>query len=179
MKFFGVSFLSRPSTLVTAQAAKQGRLEVPWMMQVPQVLLAAICVLLGIVPAAAFQLMQHALNASRQGFGALLADAMPITGGPLAGVQGLQGIAVFAPFALAALLGVILLLVRFIAKQGGAERRAAAPWLCGYVREADCHRYTAHNFYGEIKRYFGWLGGTSRTSPGKQGGVKEHEDGRA
>ena len=32
-------------------------------------------------------------------------------------------------------------------------------WLCGYAREADCHRYSAHNFYGEIKRYFRWLGG--------------------
>jgi len=33
------------------------------------------------------------------------------------------------------------------------------PWLCGYAREAECNRYVAHNFYGEIKRYFGWLGG--------------------
>ena len=179
IKFFGVSFLSRPSALVTAQAAKQGRLEVPWMMQLPQVLLAAICVLLGVVPAAAFRLMQLVLNASRQGFGALLADAMPITGGPLAGVQGLQGIAVFAPLALAALLGLIFLLVRFIAKLGGAERRAAAPWLCGYVREADCHRYTAHNFYGEIKRYFGWLGGASRPQRDVPGEVKERADDRS
>ncbi len=174
IKFFGVSFLSRPSTLVIARAAKQGRLEVPWMMQLPQVLLAVLCVFLGVVPAVAFRLMQHALNASRQGFGALLADAMPVTGGPLAGVEGLQGIAVFAPLSLAMLLGVIFLVVRFISKLGGAERRVAAPWLCGYVREADCHRYTAHNFYGEIKRYFRWVGGTSRPHPEKQGDVKEH-----
>ena len=45
-----------------------------------------------------------------------------------------------------------------------ASRRAAAPWLCGYVREADCHRYSAHNFYGEIKRYFRWLGGMPRNN---------------
>ena len=30
-------------------------------------------------------------------------------------------------------------------------------------READCHRYSAHNFYGEIKRYFRWLGGAPPT----------------
>jgi NADH:ubiquinone oxidoreductase subunit 5 (subunit L)/multisubunit Na+/H+ antiporter MnhA subunit len=145
----------------------------PWMMQLPQVILAVLCVLLGVLPAVTFLLMQSALNASRQGFGALLADAMPMTGGLLAGMQGLQGVAVFAPLALAVLLGLIFLLVRFIGKLGGAERRAAAPWLCGYVREADCHRYTAHNFYGEIKRYFGWLGGSSRPYPAKQGDAKE------
>ena len=58
IKFFGVSFLSRPSTLVTTQAAKQGKLEVPWMMQLPQVLLAVVCVVLGIVPAVVFQSLQ-------------------------------------------------------------------------------------------------------------------------
>ena len=89
----------------------------------------------------------------------MLADAAPITGGPLAGVQALQGIALFAPLALAVLLGSMFLITRAISKLGGAQRRTAAPWLCGYVREADCHRYTAHNFYGEIKRYFRWLGG--------------------
>ena len=33
IKFFGVSFLSRTSALVAAQAASKGRLEVHWMMQ--------------------------------------------------------------------------------------------------------------------------------------------------
>ena len=46
-----------------------------------------------------------------------------------------------------------------MSKLGGAQRRADVPWLCGYAREAECHRYVAHNFYGEIKRYFRWLGG--------------------
>ena len=56
----------------------------------------------------------------------------------------------------------MFLVVRVLSKLGSASRRAAAPWLCGYVREADCHRYSAHNFYGEIKRYFRWLGGAPR-----------------
>ena len=56
----------------------------------------------------------------------------------------------------------MFLVVRGLSKLGSASRRAAAPWLCGYVREADCHRYSAHNFYGEIKRYFRWLGGAAR-----------------
>ncbi len=52
--------------------AANGRLEVGWMMQMPQVLLALICVLLGVVPAIAYGLMHRALAASPQGFGQAL-----------------------------------------------------------------------------------------------------------
>ena len=174
IKFFGVSFLSRASTLVTTLAEKRTRLEVGWMMQLPQVLLAVACITLGILPAIVFQLLQKTVDASRQAYGAALANSAPMTGGPLTGVQELQGIALFAPLAVAVLLGSLFLVAYIISKFGGAQRRTAAPWLCGYVREADCYRYTAHNFYGEIKRYFRWLGGTTHPSPGRQDDMKEH-----
>jgi hypothetical protein len=66
------------------------------------------------------------------------------------------------------MLGLLFLLVRFLFRLGGAPRRAAAPWLCGYAREADCHRYSAHHFYGEFKRYFRWLGGAPTASLSKR-----------
>jgi len=135
------------------------RLEVPWMMQLPQLALAFLCVLLGVVPVIGFRLMQQALHASRGGLGTTLANASPILSQPLAGLSELNSAAVFAPVALAVVLALIFLMVYGLSKLGGAPRRAAVPWLCGYAREADCHRYVAHNFYGEIKRYFGWLGG--------------------
>jgi formate hydrogenlyase subunit 3/multisubunit Na+/H+ antiporter MnhD subunit len=160
MKFFGVSFLSRTSSLVAEQAARKGRLEVNWMMQAPQVLLAALCVLMGILPAIMFKLMQRALEASRQGFGSAMAAAAPMTGGLLSGIHDISSAAVFAPLTLATVLGLTFVLALVLAKLGGASERAAPPWLCGYyAREADCHRYVAHNFYGEIKRYFRWVGG--------------------
>jgi hydrogenase-4 component B len=174
IKFFGASFLSRASTLVTERAAKTGRLEVGWMMQAPQVFLALACVGLGLAPAIGFRLFQHALNASQQGFGTVMAAAAPMTSGPLRGVWGVGEAARFAPLGIAAVLGVMFLATYGISKLGSATRRAAAPWLCGYVREADCHRYVAHNFYGEIKRYFRWLGGAPRPQPGKQPGWREH-----
>jgi hydrogenase-4 component B len=173
IKFFGVSFLSRPSTLVITQADKRGRLEVPWVMQLPQVLLAMACIVLGIVPSVAFRFMRHAFDAPGQGFGSVLANAMSISSGPLTGVQELNGSAVFMPIALLLVLGVLFLVVRVFSKLGRAQRRLAAPWLCGYVREADCHRYNAHNFYGEIKRYFRWLGGAPRPSSDGGNSVKE------
>jgi hydrogenase-4 component B len=168
IKFFGVSFLSRASTMVTAKAAKQERMEVPWMMQLPQVYLAIVCVMLGLFPWTAFHLMQKVLDSSPHAFGAALASAVPITGGVVAGVNDMQGIALFVPLAIAVLLGAMFLLTYIISKLGSAQRRAAAPWLCGYALEADCHRYTAHNFYGEIKRYFRWLGGAARTNKAKR-----------
>jgi formate hydrogenlyase subunit 3/multisubunit Na+/H+ antiporter MnhD subunit len=162
IKFFGVSFLSRASALVTARATGHGRLEVGWSMQLPQVVLALACVLLGLVPAIGFRLVQLALNGSSQGYGAALAKAAPMQTGLWSGVEKFQSTALFAPLVLALVLGLIFLVVRVLSKLGSASRRAAVPWLCGYVREADCHRYSAHNFYGEIKRYFRWLGGAPR-----------------
>ena len=173
IKFFGVSFLSRTSALVSGQAARRGRLEVGAMMQLPQVFLAALCVLLGLMPALAFQLMGDAMNASRQGYGSALADAAPMMGGPLRGVEELHHTALFAPLTLAAVLALMFVVARAISKLGCATRRSAVPWLCGYAKEAQCHRYVAHNFYGEIKRYFRWLGGAPRPQPGKQPAVKK------
>jgi formate hydrogenlyase subunit 3/multisubunit Na+/H+ antiporter MnhD subunit len=173
IKFFGVSFLSRTSALVAAQAASKGRLEVHWMMQAPQVLLALLCVLLGVFPSIAFNLMQRALGASRQGFGAALFDARPMTGGLLSGIHTTAAAALFVPLALAMVLGLAFAAAFALSKLGDAKRRAAAPWLCGYATEADCHRYVAHNFYGEIKRYFRWVGGAPAPEPHEPTILKE------
>ena len=75
-------------------------------------------------------------------------------------MEQIQSTALFVPLVFALALGLMFLVARGLSRLGSASRRTAAPWLCGYVREADCHRYSAHNFYGEIKRYFRWLGGT-------------------
>jgi formate hydrogenlyase subunit 3/multisubunit Na+/H+ antiporter MnhD subunit len=158
IKFFGVSFLSRSSTLVESSAGK-GNLEVGFLMQLPQVFLAAVCILLGTVPAIAYSVMNHALKVSSQGLGVNLAAADPMANQALSGLDAVNGSAVFAPLALLVVLSLVFLVTYVISKAGGATRRAAHPWLCGYVLEADCYRYSAHNFYGEIKRYFRWLGG--------------------
>ena len=167
IKFFGVSFLSRTSALVKSRAAAQLRLEVPWMMQLPQVVLAFFCVLLGLVPAIGLGLIERGIAASPGGFATRLTSAQPAIGRPLAGLQGPNVSARFAPLALLAAMGLLLLLSFLISRLGSAPRRVAAPWLCGYASEAECHRYVAHNFYGEIKRYFGWLGGAPHRQTGK------------
>jgi len=170
IKFFGVSFLSRTSARVKAEASRRA-LEVPWLMQLPQLVLAFFCVLLGVVPAVGFGLMQRAMADSPGGLGAVLTDGAPAIGHALLGLEGPNSSALFAPLALAAVLGLLLLFTYRISKLGSASRRVAAPWLCGYGSE-ECHRYVAHNFYGEIKRYFRWLGGAPHRQTGKPA-VKE------
>lgn len=174
MKFFGTTFLCRSSALVAektslrtvlhgelrshAGKAQLGSLEVGWSMRLPQVLLALLCVLLGVAPGLAFAFLQRAIAATPRGLGAMLAKTEPSHGGVLAGLAGPQSTALFVPLALAMVLGVSFLIAYGISRLGSASRRAAAPWLCGYAPEAECQRYIAHNFYGEIKRHFRWLG---------------------
>jgi hydrogenase-4 component B len=165
IKFFGTSFLSRTSDLVAAQARSHQRLEVGWMMQLPQVLLAACCLLLGVVPSLAFRCLDAALEASRQGYGLALAEAEPVVGTVWAGLRSMPGTALLAPLGLLLAIGLIFLLTGVIARLGGATSRATTPWLCGYAREAEQNRYVAHHFYGEVKRYFGWLGGAPPPAP--------------
>ncbi len=174
IKFFGVSFLSRPSALVQERVTQPGSLEVGKLMQIPQVFFALICVLLGIMPALAWRLIHRALEASQQGFGDSLAGANPLLSGWFTGLEASGGGAVFAPLAVGVVLALMFLLVRFISKVGQAARRTDVPWLCGYVREAECHRYVAHNFYGEIKRCFGWIGGGLHPRSTRSNTAKEH-----
>lgn len=174
IKFFGASFLSRTSALVRSRVDNAHKLEVGWQMQLPQVSLAFFCVLLGIVPAIGFGLVQRAIAHSPQGFGTALADKIPVTMDALSGVSQVMQTAAFVPLAIALVLGMTLLLSFAISKLGGAQRRAAAPWLCGYAREAECHRYIAHNFYGEIKRYFSWPGRRPGANGNRQTALKAH-----
>jgi hypothetical protein len=148
-------------------------METGWMMQCPQILLALGCVAMGLVPTFGFRLIQHMLGRSRQGFGSTLASAAPMASGPWAGVRDVNASALYIPLALAAGLAVTYLLAWGIAKLGGATRRAASPWLCGYAREADCNRYAARNLYGVVNRYFRWVGGAPASQPAAQPAWKE------
>jgi len=162
IKFFGTGFLSRTSNLVRSRTSKGERIEVSWMMQLPQVILAFACIILGLIPSLGFNLVQRVLDSSRHGYGAMLAGIRPISAGGLSGIQEAKASALFVPVAIALLIGLMFLFTYVISRSGGAQRRASAPWLCGYAQEADCHRYTSHNFYSEIKRYFRWIGGAAR-----------------
>lgn len=169
LKFFGTSFLSRTSKLVSEKAGlpliPQGGepralpLELGWSMQAPQLLLAFLCVLLGLMPGLAFRWLQQAAAITPQGVGAVLAKAAPVSAGVISGISAPQGAALFVPLALLGVLITTFLMACAISRLGSAPRRVGAPWLCGYAREQECGNYVAQNFYGELKRHFRWMGG--------------------
>jgi len=162
MKFFGSSFLSPGSRLVDEKLRERGRLEVGPLMGLPQAVLAALCVLLGVAPAVAFGIIERALDGSRTGLGSALAGSGLAAGAGTAGVAAADGKAFLGPIVLAGVMAALFLLAWWLSRSGGAVRRESAPWLCGYVREAEVYRYGAHNLYIEFKRYFDWVGGKKR-----------------
>lgn len=162
IKFFGVAFLSRRSTLVKEQAAKQGGLEVGFTQQIPQLVLALLCIVIGLVPGVVYQVLGQVLSTSRQGFAEKLADANSMGAGVTSGLSAMGGAALYVPVVVGIVIAIAFLIVYTFSKQGGSTRKTGDVWLCGYAHEEDCYRYGASNFYGEIKRYFGWLGGNPR-----------------
>jgi formate hydrogenlyase subunit 3/multisubunit Na+/H+ antiporter MnhD subunit len=161
IKWFGVSFLSRTSAVVAARAKEKGKLEVSGLMQLPQLILAAVCVGMGLIPVLSYQLAAQVLKTSPQGLAETLATASPVTGDALTGLANVTSTALYVPLAVLGLIAIVFLVVIVVSKMGGSTRRVAAPWLCGYVKEADCYRYTAKGFYGEVTRHFRWLGGNA------------------
>jgi len=151
VKFFGASFLGRASSDVTERAAMRGRLEVGWLMQAPQVALAAVCVVTGLVPAWLTWMAQQSLRGTRQGMARLLADAAPLGGSPTSGLEAWSLSAGFAPIVLLVALAGCTALAWALSKLGAAPRRQDAPWLCGYAEESDSVRFAAHGFYSEVK----------------------------
>jgi hypothetical protein len=158
IKFFGGVFLTRTSATVADCAAGQPALEVGGKMRVAQAVLAAGCVLFGLLPLLPVSLIDHALDGSRHGLGALLADVSPVTGHGWSGLIAGDGQSSYVPLAVAVVVALMFALARRLARLGGAQRRSAEPWLCGYASEAEIHRYRPSGFYGELTGLLDRLG---------------------
>ncbi len=170
LKFFGTSFLSRVSRRVVERAATAKAVDLSWPMLAPQIALAVLCLVLGLVPGIGFGIVHQALAGSQQGLGATLAGVAPFPATGLATVAGPGGLAVLSPLVVAAVVAVLLLVAAGISLAGGAVRRRAEPWLCGYAAETDQMRYGARNLYREVSRYLPWVGGTSTEIGGNGSG---------
>jgi NADH:ubiquinone oxidoreductase subunit 5 (subunit L)/multisubunit Na+/H+ antiporter MnhA subunit len=172
LKFFGTSFLSRVSQRVAERAGAGKAVDVGWPMLAPQVTLAAFCLFLGLVPQVGYRIIHGALMSSQQGLGIVLARVPPLPTMGLTGVAGPAGLAILSPLVVAAVFGALLLVAAGISLVGGAVRRTAEPWLCGYVVESDQMRYGARNLYREVARYLPWIGRTPTQFGGNGSGQK-------
>jgi formate hydrogenlyase subunit 3/multisubunit Na+/H+ antiporter MnhD subunit len=153
VKFFGAIFLSRTSHLVRHVALEQSTLEPGWLMRLPQLALALLCLFCGLFPGWMFQLLSRVLQTSKQGLAIPLADAIPLSLDAGSGIRFPEFGAVYIPWLVALVLVITVFCARAIARMGGASQRASAPWLCGYAVGNDLHRYHAGHFYSELHRY--------------------------
>jgi len=161
IKFYGTAFLSRTSSLVAEKAQGRAVIEGDWHLRLPQIFLAALCLLLGLFPMAAYALILAGLNASQQGLGGMLGGLEAGGGGLWQGLEAGHGAALFRPLMLAGVVLAMLVLARYLAGLGGSVRRVVSPWFCGYAPEAEVTRYSARHYYTEFKRLFKWAGGVA------------------
>jgi len=152
IKFFGTAFLGCRSATVEKNARERGRIEVGWLMQIPQVVLAAACLVTGLVPVSLAWMAQQALNGTTDGVARIMAGLGPMTEGTGGGIRLASGEAGFAPVVLLIMLGIGGALAWAFSRLGGAARRQDEPWLCGYATQSEVMRYPAHSFYAEMKQ---------------------------
>jgi len=144
LKVLGAVFLGRADENL-------GIKEVPISMIVPQVVLAALCVLLGIFPQFVLRFIGHAIegltampvaavDASRMWGGLVLIDGSPV--------------AFWSPLAMLTVLAVLALLSYGIQRAGGAQTRSVPVWYCGEEHAVATVRYPASSFYLPFKHAF-------------------------
>lgn len=167
VKYFGAAFLARPRQQpgTTARSLSQTQRELPPTMLLAQLLPAALCIALGLLPGLAFHGIALALQASQQGLAVELARNLAFEGSWNHGLTLLDGAATLVPLPLALLFALFLLLALALAAAGGARRRVAEPWLCGYARAEDCPTHAARNYCGSLKAWFAPLGTPSWSRP--------------
>jgi len=144
LKVLGSVFLGR------AEVSGQ-RKEVPASMIVPQVVLAALCVLLGVFPQFVLRVVEHAV-AGLTGAPVAAVDATR-TWGSLFLIDG-AAVAFWSPLAILGALVVLALLSYGIQRAGGAKTRSVPVWYCGEEHAPATVRYPASSFYAPFKHAF-------------------------
>ena len=150
MKFLGAIFLGKLST-----AGKRVTGDVPASMQMPQIALAAACIVLGIIPVLPIILCYEAARGSL-GM-ALIPRFTDIFGASVSGVAlnfGGQIVGVWNPVIAAIGLAICALIAYGILKSGHAPSRQTAGWYGGEEFLPDQVRFRAHGFVLPFKNAF-------------------------
>ncbi len=146
------AFLSVLGSVFLGRADESGRVqEVPISMVVPQVVLAALCILLGIFPQLALRFIGHAIEGVTA-IPASAVDASRIWGG-LVLTDG-SPVAFWSPLAILAALAILALICYGIQRAGGAQVRTVPVWYCGEEHTSAAVRYPASSFYLPFKHVF-------------------------
>lgn len=143
LKVMGAVFLGPPTSRTNVR-------EVPATMAVAQVILAALCVVLGLFPLVP-------LTAIRSAVAGVVKVPLPeidsLIGSTwgLSIVTGATPLAHWAPLTVLAALALLTLLTTAILRAGGARSRSVEVWTCGEEHAAEAVRYPASSFYLPFK----------------------------
>jgi len=148
LKYVGGAFLGPRTT-------RQGIREAPATMLLPQIVLAAVCLLFGLVPGLPLRYVHQAV------VGLVPGTALPDLAALLGGGPGLSlaagglTLAAWAPLAVALGLAVLALFSYFgIQRAGSAPVREVPVWTCGETHDPELVRYPASSFYLPFKHAF-------------------------
>jgi len=127
--------------------------EVPWAMAVPQVVLAALCILMGVFPRAPLQFAHTAIASVSQ---VDLPPMQSLLGGPWGLTLTVSGVSLgfFTPLAIVAALFLLGLLAYGIQRAGAAKVRHVEVWTCGEEHSPSLVRYPASSFFLPFKQAF-------------------------
>lgn len=163
VKFFGMAF-----TAAGLDGRKPGEVhEVGFVMVLPKLVLAAVCLVQGLFPVL-FVGLFFRVFASAEGslVQPLFADPATVAAiaRSLAGISlelapGTAPVAYIMPLALVAMLLVAGLFAAWLRAAGGAEQRTAPVWLCGYQTLNNSNRYLSSHIYAAFKKLMRWTGG--------------------
>jgi hydrogenase-4 component B len=128
--------------------------EVPTSMLVPQVTLALLCIVFGLVPGWPLQFLHRALaelapDAHLPGLAALLG------GGATALSIGSPALGAWAPLPVTLAVAALALVAYFgLQRAAGAEVRDVSVWECGEEASTSITRYPATSYYQAFKKAF-------------------------
>ena len=148
LKFFGATFLGP-----CPQEVQDGEpREVPFSMDFPQMLLAAVCVLLGVLPMVPIAWCTAALP------GSLSVPASAALGevgfwSIVSRLGGAEASALFAPLWIACLFVLCLLLCWWLSRLGRAPVREVEGWVCGEQVSPELTRVQAHSYFWVLSEY--------------------------
>ncbi|WP_286350496.1 proton-conducting transporter transmembrane domain-containing protein [Geobacter sulfurreducens] len=150
VKVFGVVFLGLPRSEEAARAHEAGR-----PMLAPMAVLSAVCVVVGLAPAAVAPLLDAAVRSWR--------PELALTAPALADLAPLGWLMAAAAGTLATVAVLALLYARRLA---AAPRGASPTWGCGYLAPTPRMQYTASSFAEMLVRLFGGILRPHGTRPG-------------
>ncbi len=164
VKFFGMAFASSGMESTGKKEVK----EVPFGMLLPKIVLAALCLVQGLIPYFYFQIIMDIFKKSHGWVMSSLFESVTMnnyimnnTMGVSVTIPGLNTIisSVAVPAIVLLVLAAGFVFAWLLKKSGGAAEKEVPTWLCGYQDANDKNRFTSKNMYFVFKKALWWTGG--------------------